>query len=277
MTDRYAVFGNPIAHSKSPQIHSLFAAQTRQDLVYERQLVEAGGFAGAADTFFSAGGKGLNITVPFKLDAFAYARQLTPRARSAAAVNTLALQADGLVLGDNTDGAGLVGDMRHNLHWSLQGKRILVLGAGGAVRGVLAPLLAELPSTITIANRTVEKAAELATAFADLGSVDGCGFAELGGRIFDLVINGTSASLAGDLPPLPQDILASGCCCYDMMYGSKPTVFMAWASNQGAAHVADGLGMLVEQAAEAFYLWRGVRPETAPVIAELRGAGTSEV
>lgn len=272
MTDRYAVFGNPIAHSKSPQIHSLFAAQTGEDLVYERQLVELGGFVGAAETFFSAGGRGLNITVPFKLDAYAYARQLTPRACRAAAVNTLALQADGSVLGDNTDGAGMVRDMRHNLGWSLQGKRVLVLGAGGAVRGVLAPLLAENPAAVTIANRTVEKAAELATAFADLGSVDCCGFAELEGRVFDLVINGTSASLSGDLPPLPPGILAPACCCYDMMYGSQPTVFMTWASKQGAARVADGLGMLVEQAAEAFYLWRGVRPETVPVIEALRSA-----
>ena len=277
MTDRYAVFGNPIEHSKSPLIHSLFAAQTGEDLVYERVLVELGGFAGAADMFFRAGGKGLNITVPFKLDAQAYAHQLTLRASRAAAVNTLALQTDGSVLGDNTDGAGLVRDVLNNLGWPLQGKRVLVLGAGGAVRGVLAPLLGEDPEAITIANRTVEKATELAAVFTDLGAVDGCGFADLDGRVFDLVINGTSASLAGNLPPLPPTILAAGCCCYDMMYASKPTVFMGWASRQGAAQVVDGLGMLVEQAAEAFYLWRGLRPETAPVITDLRESLTLDV
>lgn len=277
MTDRYAVFGNPIAHSRSPQIHRLFAAQTGEDLVYERQLVEQGSFVAAADGFFRAGGKGLNITVPFKLDACSYAGQLTPRARRAAAVNTLALQADGSVLGDNTDGAGMVRDILHNLGWSIRGKKVLLLGAGGAVRGVIEPLLSERPLTITIANRTVEKAVELAAAFADLGPVEGCGFANLEGRTFDLVINGTSASLGGDLPPLPPGILAPGCCCYDMMYGNQPTVFMVWAGNHGASQVADGLGMLVEQAAEAFYLWRGVRPETAPVIEELRGGLTSDL
>ncbi|MFA5494753.1 MAG: shikimate dehydrogenase [Porticoccaceae bacterium] len=272
MTDRYAVFGNPIAHSRSPDIHARFAAQTGQDLVYDRQLVAVDGFAAAADDFFRAGGLGLNITVPFKLDAWRYAGALTDRARHAGAVNTLARLATGAILGDNTDGAGLVRDIRSNLGWPIAGQRLLVLGAGGAVRGVLEPLLAERPLSVTVANRTEDKALALAAAFGGLGAVAGCGFAALEGRAFDLVINGTSASLAGDLPPLPEGLLASGACCYDMMYGREPTVFMAWAAGRGAAAMADGLGMLVEQAAEAFFLWRGVRPATESVIEAVRAA-----
>jgi shikimate dehydrogenase len=277
MTDRYAVFGNPIAHSKSPQIHALFARQTQQDMQYDRQLVEVGSFDADAGAFFSAGGKGLNITVPFKLDAFAFANALTTRAQQAQAVNTLAKQKDGSILGDNTDGVGLVADITLNLGWTLHGKKILVLGAGGAVRGVLGPFLSQQPQSLVIANRTVDKAHELAVAFATLApafqeKIHGCGYEQLGDAQFDIVINGTSASLAGDLPPLPANLLAPGACCYDMMYGAEPTVFMRWARQHNAAHVADGLGMLVEQAAEAFALWRGVRPNTAGVIAELRAA-----
>lgn len=272
MTDRYAVFGNPVAHSRSPDIHARFAHQTGQDISYGRQLVEIGGFKGAADVFFAGGGKGLNITLPFKLDALAYARQLTPRARLAGAVNTLAMQVDGVVLGDNTDGVGMVRDITANLGWQLEGKRVLVLGAGGAVRGVLEPLLAEAAKSITIANRTPGKARNVAEAFAEIGTVKGCGYEELAGSQFDLIINGTSASLAGDLPPLSENLLAPGACCYDMMYGREPTVFMAWAESHGAAAVADGLGMLVEQAAESFLLWRGVRPDTGAVIAVLRAS-----
>lgn len=269
MTDGYAVFGNPVEHSRSPDIHARFARQTGQDLSYGRQRVEPGAFKITADAFFLAGGKGLNITLPFKIDAFHYAQQLTARAQLAGAVNTLALRQDDLVLGDNTDGAGLVRDITANLRWRISGKKLLVLGAGGAVRGVLAPLLAENPAAVVIANRTAEKAHALAGAFAGQGLVEGCGFADLAGRQFDMVINGTSASLAGDLPPLPDNLLAPDACCYDMMYGKDPTIFMRWAGSRHAA-TADGLGMLVEQAAEAFYLWRGVRPETAPVIAWLR-------
>jgi len=272
MTDLYAVFGNPIAHSKSPQIHALFAQQTQQDLHYDRQLVEPGNFAAAAKAFFAAGGKGLNITVPFKLDAYAFANALTPRAQLAAAVNTLALQKDGSVLGDNTDGAGLLRDISVNLGWQLRGRKILVLGAGGAVRGVLEPLLSLQPQYIVIANRTPSKAIELAKAFSTQNDISGCGYEQLGAAQFDIVINGTSASLAGDLPPLPENLLAPDACCYDMMYGAKPTVFMQWATQHNAGQVADGLGMLVEQAAEAFALWRGVRPHTAGVIAQLRTA-----
>jgi len=269
MTDRYAVFGNPIAHSKSPDIHGRFAVQTGQDLTYDRQCVAVDGFAAAADQFFASGGKGLNITVPFKQDAFGYAAELTARARRAGAVNTLAYQSNGRILGDNTDGAGLVRDIRANLGWEIGGKRLLILGAGGAVRGVLAPLLAQEPHLLFIANRTKAKALALADEFADLGPIVGGGYDALSGQAFDLVINGTSASLAGDLPPLPEQLLAPKACCYDMMYGKDDTPFMAWSRYRGGA-VADGLGMLVEQAAESFQLWRGVFPHTAAVIEALR-------
>lgn len=273
MTDRYAVFGNPVAHSRSPAIHAAFAAQTGQDLRYERQLVAPGGFAEAAAEFFAAGGSGLNVTVPFKEDAFRFADRRTARAERARAVNTLAREHDGGVLGDNTDGVGLVRDLTANLGWVIAGRRVLVLGAGGAARGVLAPLLAERPALLYIANRTAEKAVDLARAFADLGPTAGSGFAELAGAApFALVVNATSASLAGELPPLPESLLAPDANAYDMMYGAEPTSFVAWAQRHGAGAVADGLGMLVEQAAEAFFLWRGVRPDTAPVIAAVRRA-----
>jgi len=277
VTDSYAVFGNPIAHSRSPDIHARFAAATGQDMTYRRQLVPVDGFAEAAEAFFRSGGKGLNITLPFKQEAFAWAAELTPRARRAGAVNTLAPLSSGAILGDNTDGAGMVRDILANQGWGLAARRVLILGAGGAVRGVLEPLLAERPATVTIANRTSGKALELARAFSELGAVEGCGYDGLAGRSFEVVINGTSASLAGDLPPLPDDLLAPAACCYDMAYGREPTVFMAWAERHGAAAVADGLGMLVEQAAEAFFLWRGVRPETEPVIGALRAGLTSDV
>lgn len=269
--DHYAVFGNPIAHSKSPEIHRTFAELTGEAVVYEKQLVEVDGFEAAAEQFFKTG-KGLNITVPFKLDAYSFAARLTERARRAGAVNTLALQDDGTVLGDNTDGFGMVSDILDNLKWDIKDKKILVLGAGGAVRGILQPLLAENPKALVIANRTVEKAKQLAKAFADIGAVEGCGFEHLVNFQFDIVINGTSASLSGDLPPLPEKLLAENACCYDMMYGAEPTVFMQWAENHGAAKIADGLGMLVGQAAESFKLWRGVKPDVAPVIAKQRKA-----
>lgn len=269
--DHYAVFGNPIAHSKSPEIHRTFAELTGEAVVYEKQLVEVDGFEAAAEQFFKTG-KGLNITVPFKLDAYSFAARLTERARRAGAVNTLALQDDGTVLGDNTDGFGMVSDILDNLKWDIKDKKILVLGAGGAVRGILQPLLAENPKALVIANRTVEKAKQLAKAFADIGAVEGCGFEHLDNFQFDIVINGTSASLSGDLPPLPERLLAENACCYDMMYGAEPTVFMQWAENHGAAKIADGLGMLVGQAAESFKLWRGVKPDVAPVIAKQRKA-----
>ena len=269
MTDLYAVFGNPINHSKSPHIHRHFAEQTGQDMTYTKQLVAEGEFAAAAAEFFAKGGKGLNITVPFKLDAYRFAAHLTPRARRAGAVNTLAVQTDGSILGDNTDGIGMIHDM-HNLGWELHNKRVLILGAGGAVRGILQPLLEQEPESLAIVNRTHDKAERLANSFHDLGDVRALKLEELAGKQFDLVINGTSASLHGELPPLPDDLLAPGACCYDMMYGAEPTVFLQWAQDHGAAGVADGLGMLVGQAAEAFYLWRQIRPEVVPVITAMR-------
>jgi shikimate dehydrogenase len=271
MTDKYAVFGNPIAHSKSPDIHRQFAEQTGQDLSYTKQLVAEDGFEAAAKEFFANGGKGLNITVPFKQDAYAYVARTTPRARRAGAVNTLTLEADGTILGDTTDGVGLVGDIVHNLGWEIRHKKVLILGAGGAVRGVLEPLLEQQPQHVVIANRTVDKALQLAKGFAEFGYLLGCGFDMLGEQQFDLVINGTSASLQGDLPPLPDSLIDpdAGTACYDMLYGAEPTPFMQWAAERGAL-VSDGLGMLVGQAAESFALWRGVRPETAAVIADIR-------
>ena len=271
MTDKYAVFGNPIAHSKSPEIHRQFAAQTGQALSYEKQLVDEQGFDEAADAFFANGGKGLNITVPFKQDAYSYVARTTPRARRAGAVNTLCLEADGTVLGDTTDGVGLVSDILHNLGWEVRHKKVLILGAGGAVRGALEPLLEQQPQHVVIANRTVDKALQLSKGFAEFGYLLGCGYDMLGEQQFDLIINGTSAGLKGDLPPLLDSLInpEGTTVCYDMLYGAEPTPFMQWASERGA-QVSDGLGMLVGQAAESFALWRGVRPETAPVIASLR-------
>lgn len=265
--DRYAVVGNPIGHSKSPTIHGLFASQTGQSLTYDKMLVEPGSFAEEISAFFALGGRGLNVTLPFKEEAFLYADQLTPRARLAGAVNTLMLRGDGTVLGDNTDGAGLVADLFAQ-GWPLAGSRILLLGAGGAARGVVQPLLEQHPARLVIANRTPEKAQALAA--ASDGRVEASDYASLAGQSFDLIINATSASLAGELPPLPAGLVTPETCVYDMMYGPAPTAFLRWAREQGAGRLADGLGMLVGQAAEAFYLWRSVRPETQPVIEALR-------
>lgn len=266
--DRYGVFGNPISHSKSPQIHSLFARQTGQSLTYEALLAPLDDFSGFARQFFIEG-CGANVTVPFKEEAWRLADQLTERARRAGAVNTLHKLADGQLLGDNTDGIGLVRDLRENAGITLQGRRILLLGAGGAVRGVLEPLLAQKPAALVIANRTLARAEQLAQEFAELGPVSASAFEQLQGS-FDVIINGTSASLAGELPPLPDGLIVPGqTFCYDMMYGAAPTRFCQWASALGAQS-RDGLGMLVEQAAAAFELWRGVRPESAPVLDELR-------
>lgn len=268
--DTYRVMGNPVAHSKSPQIHAAFALETGQKLDYQRQLVPLDGFSAAVEAFQASGGKGLNITVPFKQEAWQLAEQRSARAELAGAVNTLWFDAAGRRVGDNTDGIGLVRDLSQNQRQNLRGKRLLVLGAGGAVRGVLQPLLAERPATLVIANRTPSKAETLVELF-QAPCLSAAAYADLAGYTFDLIINGTSASLQGDLPPLPDGILHPGGCAYDMMYAAEPTTFMRWAQRQGAGQVADGLGMLVEQAAEAFWLWRGVRPQTAPVIAQLRG------
>jgi shikimate dehydrogenase len=269
MTDRYAVIGHPVAHSKSPDIHARFAAQTGQDLIYERLLAPLEGFADSVRTFIDEGGKGANVTVPFKLEAHALASTLTPRARAAGAVNTLKFDGSA-ILGDNTDGVGLVADIVRNAGVAIRSARVLLLGAGGAGRGVLLPLLNEQPAELVIANRTLSKAIELATQFAAPGNVSAADFAAVRGR-FDIIVNATSASLASDVPPIPPAAFGANALAYDMMYGKDPTVFMRFAGQHGAA-VRDGLGMLVEQAAESFYVWRGVRPDTASVFAELRAA-----
>ncbi|WP_226663956.1 shikimate dehydrogenase [Microbulbifer aggregans] len=268
MTDLYAVVGNPIKHSLSPEIHHQFGLQTQQDIGYEKILAPLGEFAETAKKFFTEGGAGLNVTVPFKLDAFEYADTLTERAKTAGAVNTLAVQADGSVLGDNTDGAGLVADLKHHLGWSITGKKILLLGAGGASRGALLPLLKEQPAQLHIANRTAARAVQLAKDFSGYGSLTAGGLADIPDG-FDLIINASAASLAGERPPVADAVVGPACCAYDMVYGAEPTPFMQWAADLGAK-TSDGLGMLVGQAAEAFYLWRGVRPQVEPVLATLR-------
>ena len=268
MSDRYCVIGNPIAHSKSPAIHAAFALQTGQDLVYERCLAPLDGFNATVADLVAAGCKGANVTVPFKLDAAALATSLSARAEAAGAVNTLVFSG-GRIEGDNTDGAGLVNDITRNAAFSIAGKRVLRLGAGGAARGAILPLLGESPRELVIANRTRASADALVARFAAPGRlVSACEFADLEGQ-FDLVVNATSASLAGAMPPLPAGIFAPQTLALDMMYGNKPTVFMAFATGCGAL-ARDGLGMLVEQAAEAFALWRGVRPETATILERMR-------
>ena len=266
MTDHYAVFGNPIAHSKSPVIHAAFAQQTGQSMDYVALLAPMDGFVEAVQSFRRAQGLGANVTVPFKEQAFALADELSSRAQAAGAVNTLIFRAD-RILGENTDGVGLVNDLSQNLGLSLRGKRILLMGAGGAARGVILPLLEQAPASLFVVNRTADKAHALAHHFGF--RVQGGGYPDLKAQQFDLVVNATAASLAGELPPLPDTLFAPDAMAYDMMYG-KETPFMCFARNYGA-QVADGLGMLVEQAAEAFFLWRGVRPQTAPVIRLLRG------
>ena len=267
--DQYAVFGSPIKHSKSPRIHRLFAEQTQQTLQYTAELVPAEQFAQAVKEFFAKGGSGLNCTVPLKELAWAYADSKTERAELAKAVNTLVRQEDGRILGDNTDGIGLVTDLQNNHGIPLKQKRILILGAGGASRGIILPILEELPLSMTIANRTIEKALTLADEFSHKGKVIGCGYDDLAGQSFDLILNATSASLSDELPPLAEGLLAEQGSCYDLAYANEPTTFVSWGIRQHAKKSLDGLGMLVEQAAEAFYLWRGVRPDTARVIQEL--------
>ncbi|HXV08991.1 MAG TPA: shikimate dehydrogenase [Burkholderiales bacterium] len=279
MADRYAVVGNPVAHSKSPLIHAEFARQTGQDMEYGRLLVPLDGFRAAVDAFRREGGRGLNVTLPFKLEAFALADRRSERALDAEAANTLKFDADS-VFADNTDGVGLLRDLEVNLRFPLAGRRILVMGAGGAVQGTLGPLIAAHPALLTVANRTLDKAQRLVTRFGAAASASGTrlqasGYEALAGRGFDLVVNGTSASLLGTglpgaLPELPGGVFAIGGLAYDMMYGNGLTAFLQHAQGLGAARLADGIGMLVEQAAESFFLWRGVRPHTAPVIAQLK-------
>lgn len=266
--DQYVVFGNPIQHSKSPFIHTLFARQTQQPMSYVAQCAPVGGFIDAAKSFFAQGGRGCNITVPFKEEAYQFADRLTERARLAGAVNTLKKLDDGEILGDNTDGEGLVQDLLAQ-QVSLQGAQILLIGAGGAARGVLKPLLDQHPASITVTNRTLAKAEQLAEQFACYGKIIAQPFAHID-HSYDVIINSTSASLAGELPALSPIIFASHSTCYDMMYGKGMTVFNQWARQHGCVQVIDGLGMLVGQAAESFMLWRGLRPGTKQVLRELR-------
>ncbi len=272
MTDRYAVMGNPIAHSKSPGIHTAFAQQTGQDIEYSAILVEPDQFAQAVAQFRADGGMGLNITVPFKQQAWQFADEHSKRAELAGAVNTLYFKPEGICFGDNTDGVGLLHDIVQNHHGQVAAQHILLLGAGGAARGVLGPLLDEQPASLVVANRTAARAVELAQQFASHGNISGCGFDQLQDKQFDLIINATAASLEGAVPPLADDVIAEGGWVYDMMYLAQPTAFMQWGTAHGAHLAVDGLGMLVEQAAESFYLWRGVRPDTAPVMAQLRAS-----
>jgi shikimate dehydrogenase len=269
MTDRYAVMGNPVAHSKSPRIHTLFARQAGQDIDYSAILVEPGGLANAVREFHNGGGRGLNITVPFKENAWALAARRSERAELAGAVNTLVLDAAGRHFGDNTDGVGLVRDLTRNHGCELAGKRVLLVGAGGAAQGVIEPLLNEQPALLVVANRTPDRAVALARRFCGLGRIEGCGLDGPDGQSFDVIINATAASLSGTVPALPASVVGGETWCYDMMYADEPTAFVHWGMEHGAAHSVDGLGMLVEQAAESFYLWRDVRPDTGPVIAEL--------
>lgn len=270
---RYAVMGNPVAHSKSPRIHAMFANQFKHSIEYLAIQVDAGGFAQAVEQFRANRGAGLNVTVPFKQEAHALADQLSDRAQLAGAVNTLKFETDGRLFGDNTDGAGLVHDLTRNIGLHLRDKRILILGAGGAARGVLAPLLKLRPTLIVVANRSEWKAKDLVEEFAQYGKLEACGLDELKGKHFDLVINATAASLKGEVPPLPENLFARRALAYDMMYGEKSKPFLDWAALHGADNVTDGLGMLVEQAAESYLLWHGVRPETRLVIERLRSEG----
>jgi shikimate dehydrogenase len=266
--DRYVVMGNPIAHSKSPLIHARFAEQTGEAIVYEPMLVPLDGFAAAVAGLAASGAGGANVTVPFKLEAFDLATALTERASAAGAVNTLKFRGN-VILGDNTDGAGLCTDIVRNCGIALAGKRILLLGAGGAARGVLLPLLHQHPSELVLSNRSIGKAAALAQQFAGDGNIAAAEFSALDG-VFDVIINATAASLNGEMPPLAAGLFGAKTLAYDLMYAAQPTPFMQFARQHGAS-ARDGLGMLIEQAAESFYVWRGVRPETAPVFAALRG------
>lgn len=268
--DSYGIVGHPVAQSRSPFIHGLFAKQTGERMAYRLFDVLPDDFTNHVTGFFAGGGRGLNVTVPHKPAAAQFATTLTPRAEQARAVNTLALQADGSILGDNTDGIGLVRDLTVNLDLVVTGLRVLILGAGGATRGIVAPLLDLAPSQMLIANRGADRARVVAASFADLGPVRGCGFHEIEARPWDFVINATSASLAGARPEVSPSIFAPHTVCYDLAYGREPTPFLNWAMAEGVAAAHLGWGMLVEQAAESFHLWRGVRPETRPVLEVLR-------
>ena len=267
--DRYAVIGHPVGHSRSPFIHARFAAQTGQNLRYTTIDARPEDFAAVVRDFFAQGGRGLNVTVPHKESAVQIADALTQRARRAGAVNTLALQQQGGLLGDNTDGAGLARDLVKNHGVNIAGRRVLLLGAGGAARGALAPLLGLRPSQLCIVNRNLMRARELVDAFSDMGALTALSYQDLANEPWDIVINATAASLAGELPALPPGIVSARSICYDLAYAREETPFLRWAHQRGVARAMDGLGMLVEQAAESFHLWRGVRPDTASVLSAL--------
>lgn len=266
---RYVLFGHPVGHSWSPFVHGLFARQLGDSIEYKLVDVAPADFRKTVIDFFVGHGHGANVTTPHKRAAAEVVNEMTPRAERAGAINVIALRAGAKLFGDNTDGAGLVADLRGNLGLDIADRRILLLGAGGAVRGVLEPLLLENPAAVVIANRTADRAVDLARDFADLGNVSGGGFDEIGSGSWDIVINGTSASLANEVPALPAGVFGPGTLCYDMAYGRGDTPFMEWAVARGASRVVKGFGMLVEQAAESYLLWRGVRPDTAPVIEAL--------
>ena len=265
----FAVIGNPVSHSLSPIIHQQFANQFDIDLQYVKIHADEGEFQSKIDEFKSQGGCGLNVTVPYKSQAFEISDQLSEQAKLARAVNTLSFR-DNFIYGENTDGTGLVNDLVQNHKYEISGKSILIIGAGGAVSGVLAPLLAQHPAQIIIANRTVEKATDLASRFSHLGNIQGCGLDQIEQLEFGLVINGTAASLGGKVPKISIDLLQNVLLAYDMMYSKEPTVFMRWAQDNGAKSTIDGLGMLVEQAATAFEVWHDVKPDTSTVLINLR-------
>lgn len=268
--DEYAVFGFPVRHSLSPFIHQAFAEQTGQSIGYRAVEVKPDDFVEAMNSFFQSGGKGINCTVPLKEMAFDRVDVLSERAEFSGAVNTVKLMDDGKLFGDNTDGVGLLSDLTNHVQLDLVGKRILVIGAGGAARGILGPLIESKPSSLWLANRTVSKAQLLQDIFKSLGAIDVGSYSDLEGKTFDLIINATSASLSGDLPPLPSGLLSDTAVCYDLAYSKQPTAFMEWADREGAKVAKDGSGMLVEQAAQAFCLWRGILPETKGVLNALK-------
>lgn len=268
--DTYAVFGNPVNHSKSPLLQAMFADETGESISYTAEQIEIDEFEQSVTDFFDKGGKGLNITVPFKERAFSFADSLTIRAQTAGAVNTLFLNQKNEIVGDNTDGIGLLNDITNNLQWEISNKDCLIVGAGGAVRGIIEPLIKARPASITIVNRTLEKADALAKSFASLSTLHTLSFDQLKDKSFDLIINATSASLSGSMPPLPNSVLKEHTCCYDLMYSKTKTPFIKWAEANGCLLTSDGLGMLVCQGAESFYLWRGIMPTTKKVIFSLR-------
>ncbi len=260
--DRYAVIGNPIEHSKSPDIHLLFADQTGEQLHYEKILADENKFSQVVSKFFADGGKGLNVTVPFKNDACAFVDELTDYAKNAGAVNTIYKNDDGRFIGANTDGIGLLRDLKKTLRVPIINTKILIVGAGGATQGIVEPLLNEQPAELIITNRTVSKADAITQQFKDVGNITSCGLDDIPKHPFDLVLHATSAGLQGNNVELPSEIVGPTTCCYDLLYSDQDTPFMAWAKNHHAGKVVDGFGMLLEQAAEAFYIWRGQRPDT---------------